>query len=127
MATMTPDDERQFLDTNFAEFRRLFLVPELNRRGLSADYQVSAAVVELRPKAASPRVLLDTEAEIKLFAVAGSPVQSGDPVTLETVDDIESAVPIGLHPDSGWWLIIDLPYLRMSAFDFRRNRGQAQR
>lgn len=119
-------DEAAFLETNIAEFRRMFLAAELARRGLPEEHPVSIAVVELRPGAA-PKVTIDEETRVRLRAVAGSSVQAGDLLTVENVNEIEYAVPVGVHPDAGWWLFIDLPFLRMTAFDFGRNRGQALR
>lgn len=95
----------------------LFVVPEVQRRGLSIDpYGVDRFLVEL-PADGGQEVWLGDEAPLKIFIKDEDSVQY-----LDGIEPGEGAV----HPDSGWACYFQVEGARILRFDFRRNREKAQ-
>lgn len=107
----------------------LFVLPELERRGLPPDQaSVRKALITLRPRAGTT-VELNDEAELAILAVATRPLEAGESVSTDDID-LASAMslrPVSVDPDAGWVALAQLPSGVMVAFDFTRNRARALR
>lgn len=121
-------DESGFTQRVLASFREMFWDPEIERRGgLEATGPIVSAIAILKP-GAPVEIRLNEECEVVARARADYPVNSGDPVTIENLEAIESLEPVGVDPDAGWVMLAVLPDGRQYArFDLTRNRGRSRR
>lgn len=103
----------------------LWVDAELQRRGASRG-DVFAALVELPPHGV-PIVRINEEVVLAARASKDSGITSGTPVTSENIDSLEDVWPTNIGPDSGWTLFYLLGDAAQVAFDFRYNKGQANR
>ncbi len=72
-------------------------------------------------------VLLDEEAEISAEFVSKRGIAEGEAVMAEDVESIRNLRPYSADPNAGWVLFVTIGTDRYYAFDFRKNRDEANR
>ncbi len=116
----------EFADRVLESLKETFWDPEVARRGgPESTGHIYAALAILKP-GAPVEVRLNEEVEIVARAKVDAPVERGEPVTVDNLENIEAFEPVGVDPNAGWvaWLV--LPDGRQySQFDFVRNRARS--
>lgn len=104
----------------------IFWNPELERRGgVQVTGSIHRALVVLG-QGSAPEVRFNDEFELGAKARVNSPVQPGDALTADNVDQLEKIEPIGVDPNAGWATFVLMPDgTAYMSFDFRRNRQTA--
>jgi hypothetical protein len=105
----------------------LWVLPELQRRGLPADRaQIQAALVVMHPHEGL-RVLLNDEASVVFEVATTRPIRAGEAVTESDIGDVRRIRPDLITEDAAWALVVRVATALYVAFDFRRYRGTAKR
>ena len=121
-------DDDDFSSRVLNSFVEIFWEPEIQRRGgVDVTGPVYAALAVMVPGEAV-EVRLNEEVVVVAKAGPDSPVNPGDPVTVENLDDVEDFEPVGVDPNAGWvmWLILPNGH-QYARFDFGRNRARSLR
>lgn len=115
-----------FAATVLDQMRTVFWEPEIARRGgASITGPVLRALAVLHP--GQPiEVRFNNEFDLVAQSRVGSPVRRGDEVDISNVKHIEKLEPVGVDPNAGWVLWVELPDgSEFVQFDFIRNRGRS--
>lgn len=104
----------------------LWVEPELRRREVSLDPRsIKQALVLMHPDE-EVKVLIDGQAEIIGDFVPSRPIEAGQPVMLDDIEELRGFRPLSVDGDAGWVLFVWVGSSLYVAFDFRRNRAKAQ-
>lgn len=108
----------------------LFVMPEVERRGLPDNRGAIQKALVTFPPGGSPVVALNDEVELSVQAEATRPIEAGEEISFADInpESIRGLRPVSIDPDSGWLAIAQvLPGSFILAFDFTRNRSRALR
>jgi uncharacterized protein (UPF0332 family) len=116
----------EFGVTLLDEAFRIWIEPEIAKRGLKTTRtEVSKALVVMSP-AESPKVLINDEVQLIATFRAAGPIEKGQVVTLADVAGVESVHPANVDPNAGWLALVRIGDEMAISFDFRRNRRTAE-
>jgi HEPN domain-containing protein len=104
----------------------LWVLPEVQRRGLTLTRaDINKVVVEMAPSE-PVRVLINDEAAIVSAVRAKRAIEPGEAVTLDDIDEIADLKPHDIDENSGWICFLRWGGAEYVAFDFVYNRARAK-
>ncbi|WP_460464425.1 hypothetical protein [Arthrobacter pigmenti] len=125
--TQLSDDAAEDLGSDFASnlIENVFITwiePELLRRAMPVDRSsVWAAVVEHLP-GGGQKITLNEEVQVTAKAKPTTGIERGTPLSAKNIDSLDRLIPMGVAPDNGWIIYVNVDGYGYLEFDLRYNK-----